>query len=271
MRGDYVEIAGIKTFYAKEGSGEPVVLLHGASPGACTTVNWRPTIGPLAAAGFEVYAYDQPGFGYSDSPHDYSLEFGVAHAKACLDRFGLDRVRLVGNSMGGYIGARLAVEDARVRQLVLVASALVGPTLSPEAEAASRHHSAELSSYIPSLDNMRALTRGTLHKQALATEELIKERYERSDGERYGAQLERRKVPRPPRVNEELRSLHVPTLLIWGREDRGNPLERAYALLGMIPKAELHVFTHCGHWPQWDHADRFNKLVIDFFRGASLG
>ena len=59
----YIEADGLKTFYVKAGSGFPVVMFHGAAPGASAQVNWQFNIEPLAAAGFTVYAYDQPGFG----------------------------------------------------------------------------------------------------------------------------------------------------------------------------------------------------------------
>ena len=61
--GEYLDVAGIHTFYIKKGSGPVVLLLHGASPGASSRVNWEPTIDGLAASGFTVYAFDQPGFG----------------------------------------------------------------------------------------------------------------------------------------------------------------------------------------------------------------
>jgi 2-hydroxy-6-oxonona-2,4-dienedioate hydrolase len=56
----------------------------------------------------------------------------------------------------------------------------------------------------------------------------------------------------------------VKTLLVWGANDRGGTLEKAVLLFQAIPGAELHVFDRCAHWPQWDHAARFNTLVRDF-------
>ena len=55
----YIDADGLKTFYVKAGSGFPVVLFHGAAPGASAQVNWQLNIEPLAAAGFTVYAYDK--------------------------------------------------------------------------------------------------------------------------------------------------------------------------------------------------------------------
>jgi pimeloyl-ACP methyl ester carboxylesterase len=245
-----------------------VVLLHGASPGACSTVNWKPTIEPLAAAGFTVYAFDQPGFGYTDNPTDYSLEYRVTHARAVLDKLAIDRCHLIGNSMGGYIAARLAVEDSRTNRLVLVDSVMVGPPATGGAEAMGRKHSEELASYTPSLENMRTLTMGTLFNKELVTEDLVQERYALSTGKNYEAQQERRKAPRPKRVHEELADLRDHTLIVWGKDDRGSSVDDAFPLVKTIRHAELHVFSQCAHWPQWDQATRFNALVADFLRAG---
>src|SRR5215510_12963901 len=99
----YVEADGLKTFYVKTGSGFPVVLIHGAAPGASAQVNWQLNVEPLAAAGFTVYAYDQAGYGRSENPEDLAIEYRVRHARAFVNALELDRYHVVGNSVGGYI------------------------------------------------------------------------------------------------------------------------------------------------------------------------
>ena len=66
----------------------------------------------------------------------------------------------------------------------------------------------------------------------------------------------------------EVYRLRQPVLLIWGREDRVNPLDGALVALKTIPRAQLHVFGQCGHWAQVEKFDEFNKLTIDFLGGA---
>jgi 4,5:9,10-diseco-3-hydroxy-5,9,17-trioxoandrosta-1(10),2-diene-4-oate hydrolase len=58
------------------------------------------------------------------------------------------------------------------------------------------------------------------------------------------------------------------TLLVWGREDRVNPLDGALVALKLIPRAELHVFSRCGHWAQLERFDEFNQLVGDFLEAS---
>ena len=151
----------LRTLHVKKGSGPAGFLVHGASPGATALVNWRPTIDGLAAAGFTVYAFDQPGFGRTDNPSDYALEFRVAHARAFVEATGVERYSLIGNSVGGYIVARLALEQpAQVQRLVIVASATLAPpgTLGGDAGALPGPRP-RVREYEPSLEQMRSSTR----------------------------------------------------------------------------------------------------------------
>jgi pimeloyl-ACP methyl ester carboxylesterase len=254
----------VKTFYIKAGSGFPVVLFHGAAPGACAEVNWRLNIEPLARAGFTVYAYDQAGFGRTDNPADLSIEYRVRHAKAFIDALKLDGYHVVGNSVGGYIAARLALEDPRVGRFVTTTSGTLAPKGSAESQALGQKHSEELREYVPSLKNMRALTMGTLLRQELVTEELVRARHEMSIGKNQEAARLRRGLKPPRPLDKELPNLGKPTLLLWGAQDRGVSVERGLLLFQLIPNAEFHLFDRCAHWVQWDQAERFNALVADF-------
>lgn len=263
-----MRVGDLRTFYLKAGSGPPVVLVHGGSPGACSLINWKLNIEALAAAGFTVYAFDQPGFGYTDHPKDYSLDYRVTHAREFINSLNLDRFHLIGNSMGAYITARIALADQRVGRLVLVSSNTLAPKGSADSQAVSTKHSDELRGYSPSVDNMRRLTFGTLYHKDLVSEELVQERYEMSTGKNYQAQLRRAAAPRPEPIHQDLHNLQVKTLILWGNNDRGAPLEQAVLLFQQIPNAELHIFNQCAHWVQWDQSSRFNSIVVDFLKSA---
>ena len=143
----YLDIEGLKTFYIRAGEGHPVVFCHGGSPGTCSSVNWKLNIEPLAAAGFAIYAFDQPGFGLTDNPTDYSLDFRFAHARAFVDKVKIERYHVMGNSMGAYLAARLALEDSRSRRLVLVSSNTLAPKGSAESQAKSKKSAEVLRGY----------------------------------------------------------------------------------------------------------------------------
>jgi len=268
LKQEYVQIDGIKTFLASAGSGDPLLLIHGASPGASSLVNWKLNIEPLAQAGFAVYAYDQPGFGFTDNPSDHSTEYRVKHAKAFIDRLKLDRFHVVGNSVGGYIAARLALEDGRVKSFVTTTSGSLSPLGSAESQSLAKKHAQDLREYEPSLENMRQLTLGTLFNKDLVTEELVRERYEMSIGKNYEAQLARRNAARPRPIYDEMSQIPVRTLLLWGNNDAGVSVERGLELFQRISGAEFHLFDRCAHWVQWDQAARFNRLVAEFLEAA---
>ena len=68
----FADVLGVHTAFYRKGSGKSLVLLHGSSPGACSELNWFRNFDALAEMGFDVIAYDQPGFGYSSAPHDHA-------------------------------------------------------------------------------------------------------------------------------------------------------------------------------------------------------
>ena len=267
LKKQHVQVDGIKTFLVSAGSGHPLVLIHGAAPGASSLINWQLNLEPLASAGFAVYAYDQPGFGESDNPADHSIEYRVRHAKALVEVLKLERYHVVGNSVGGYIAARLALEDPRVTTFVTTTSGSLAPAGSAASQSLAQKHAADLRAYEPSLDNMRKLTLGTIHHKNLVTEQLVRQRYEMSTGKNYQAQVQRRTAGRQKPVFDELHKLPVRALLLWGNNDAGVSVERGVELFQRIPGAEFHLFDQCAHWVQWDQAERFNRLVIDFLRG----
>ena len=267
--GKRIQVDGIETFYIDQGSGPPLVLVHGAAPGAASLVSWKLNLDPLAEAGFRVIAFDQPGFGHSELPTDHSLEYRVRHARAFLEALGLERYHLVGNSVGAYLAARLALEDGRVDRLVLVSSSVLAPRGSAQADALATQHSQELREFSPTLESVRAMTLKTLSRRELVTDELVRERFEMSSGRRYEAQVARRATPPPRPILDELGRISNRTLIFWGADDRGAAGERALLLFALLPNAELHIFSQCGHWVQWDQAERFNRLVADFLRAES--
>jgi 4,5:9,10-diseco-3-hydroxy-5,9,17-trioxoandrosta-1(10),2-diene-4-oate hydrolase len=263
-----IDVAGVKTFYVRGGSGPPIVFIHGGSPGACSLVSWQLNLDAFAGAGFSVYAYDQPGFGLSGIPTDHTLEFRVTHAAAFLAAIAPDHVHLVASSMGAYIAARLALDHAGVDRLALISSSTLAPKGSAKSAARADAHGDELRGYVPSLEAMREMTRKTLFRQALVTDELVRQRYEMSMGPLFDASKARATVRGFRSLEGELHRLRNPTMLLWGLNDRGASVERAVLLLEALAGAELHVFNDCAHWVQWDQADRFNQLVVDFLRGT---
>ena len=105
------------------GSGEPVIFIHGSGPGASGHSNFKQNYPVFAAAGYRIIVPDLPGYGASDKPDTlYTLDFFVAALSGLLDALDIQRCVLVGNSLGGAIAIKLALDQPqRVSRLVLMA------------------------------------------------------------------------------------------------------------------------------------------------------
>jgi pimeloyl-ACP methyl ester carboxylesterase len=127
--GQYVEVNGVRLHYTDEGSGEPVILVHGFASNA--DLNWRlPGIHRRLASHFRVIAIDLRGHGLSDKPHTseaYGLEM-VEDIAALMDQLGIQRAHLVGYSLGGFLSLKFAVmHPERVRTLSVLGAGWVSP------------------------------------------------------------------------------------------------------------------------------------------------
>jgi len=260
-----IDAGGITTAYLQAGSGDPVLILHGSGPGVSATANWQHNI-PVLAEKFLVLAPDIVGFGGSERPADitYSLRTWTDHMWAFLDAHRIEKTAIVGNSLGGRIALQMATDRPdRVSRMVLMGSPGVGMTPTDGLAA--------LRAYEPSHEAMRDLLRNYFAvNPALITDELVAIRFQASVAE--GAYEAYRAMFFDPRhkgselgiTAEEVRAITTPSLLVHGREDKVVPADVSVTMLGLLPNADLHVFSHCGHWTQIERADEFSALVSDY-------
>jgi pimeloyl-ACP methyl ester carboxylesterase len=260
-----IDAAGIETSYLEAGSGEPVIMLHGSGPGVSGLANWQHNM-PALSQRFRVLAPDIVGFGATERPDDivYSLRTWTDHVWAFLDAHGISSTAIVGNSLGGRIALQMATDRPdRITKMVLMGAPGVGMTPTDGLAA--------LRGYEPSHDAMRDLLRNYFAVDpALITDELVEIRYEASIAD--GAYEAYRTMFFDPRhagselgiTEDEVRAITTPTLLVHGREDRVVPVQVSATMLGLLPKADLHVFSACGHWTQIERADEFSALVTDY-------
>jgi 2-hydroxy-6-oxo-octa-2,4-dienoate hydrolase len=261
---------GIRTTYLEAGEGPPVVLIHGSGPGVNAFANWRVTI-PGLSPRFRCLAPDMVGFGTTERPDGvaYDIETWTAHLLGFLDALGVEKASLVGNSFGGAISMRFAVEHPeRVDRLVLMGSAGVSFPVTDGLDLAW--------GYTPSLENMRHLLDTFAFSRALVTDELAQLRYEASI--QPGIQEAFSSMFPPPRQKaldalatprEQLEKLPHETLIFHGRDDRVVPLSSSLQLLEWIPKSRLHVFSRSGHWTQIEWAAEFNRILGDFLADSA--
>ncbi|MDM5196704.1 alpha/beta hydrolase [Fictibacillus enclensis] len=266
-QGKFIEAGGINTHYHEEGNGDPLLLIHGSGPGVSAWANWR-LVFPILSKHYHLYAPDVVGFGYTEKPKDiqYSVDVWVDHMIAFIEKMGLEKLSIIGNSMGGALALHIANRRPDlVKKLFLMGSVGIEFPITDELDA--------VWGYTPSLENMKNLIATFSHDQSMAdNDDLVELRYQASIQEGFQEAFSAMfPAPRQRHVNalalkeEELRRIEVPVILIHGREDRIIPLEKtSWRLSQIIPNAELHVFPECGHWTQIEKTKPFANQVIDF-------
>ena len=277
----FADAAGMRLHYHEAGradpDGLPVVLLHGGGPGASGWSNFGRNL-PVFAGRFRTLLVDQPGFGRSDRPPvtgNY-FTFAADALAGLLKTLGIERVHLLGNSLGGGTAVRFALNyPDRAGRLVLMApGGLSLNVFAPDPTEGIKRLSRFAAAPGPSRDKMAAFLSIMVHDQRLVTDELIDERFAAaSDPAALAAMAALGASFFDPATAEdgllwrEAHRLRQRVLLIWGREDRINPLDGALVALKVIRRAQLHVFGGCGHWAQLEKFNEFNRLAISFLEG----
>jgi 2-hydroxy-6-oxonona-2,4-dienedioate hydrolase len=257
--------------YNDAGSGEhTVVMLHGSGPGASGWANFNRNVEPFVAAGCRVVLMDCPGWSKSDPVVNSGSrsDLNARALKGLMDAIGLDKVHIVGNSMGGHSAVAFALaHPRRVDKLILMGGGTGG--LSPFVPMPTEGIKLIGALYRdPTIENLRRMMNVFVYDMSTLTEELFRTRLDnmlsRRDHLENFVKSAEANPKQFPDVGHRLGEIASPTLLIWGRDDRFVPLDIGLRLLAGLQKADLHVFSRCGHWVQWEHADKFNRLALDF-------
>lgn len=272
-----VNVAGRDIHFHEFGRGPALLMLHGGGPGASGMSNYSRNIDVLAQR-FRVLVPDLPGYGRSSKQVAPTDPFGdlASVMLGFLEALGLQQAHVVGNSLGGAVALRMALEQpARVGRLVLMGPGGVGISQNPPTDGLK----ALLSYYAgegPTLDKLRRFIREYLvFDGSRVQEELVIAR--------YAASLDPEVVANPPLrppkdieafkrldflLDARLAALANPTLVLWGTEDKVNPPSGARALQMQMQACDVYLFSRTGHWVQWERADEFNAAVAAFLSAS---
>lgn len=268
----FLRVGNIQARYWAEGEqGSPVVLIHGLGG---YIESWWPNNMTLARE-HRVYAVDLPGFGRSDKPAawPYSLAGFVQFVHDFLQALGIDRASVAGHSLGGAIALQFTLTYPQmVDRLALVAPAGLGR----EAALMLRMASAPLIGEFltrPSLSGSRMMMEELVYDRALITDADVQFDYEIS-AQPGGQQAflktlrflgtvagQKRSFYGP--ILEKLPTIKQPTLGFWGRDDKIVPVKHSEAIR-RIPNAWLQIFERCGHIPQFEHPQAFDRAMLEF-------
>ncbi len=254
MRESRIDIAGTALRVVEDGAGDPVLYLHGAGGW-----NWPPLLAALARH-FRVIVPEHPGFGRSTIP-DWMMSVGdlAFFYLDAMRALGLERCHLAGHSLGGWTAAEIAIRStSRLRSLTLLAPAGV---LAPEAPyddifAWSAEELARRNFFDQGLAETRI--------KALADSDLDVTLQNRAGAARlaWSPRLHN------PQLRLWLHLIDVPTLVLWGRDDRIVPFACHRTFIAEIPGAELAVLADCGHALHTEQAGAVCDRLDTFFAKA---
>jgi 4,5:9,10-diseco-3-hydroxy-5,9,17-trioxoandrosta-1(10),2-diene-4-oate hydrolase len=260
-----VTVLGFKLHYLEAGRGAPVVLLHGLGGDGS---RWAPNIDPLAKD-FHVLALDQIGFGQSDKPlANYHTGMLSEFLVGFLKEVGVQKASLVGNSMGAGVALYTAAKHPQVVDRIVLAdgggfrSPTAGAPAPPTPEALHRR---QIQNSV-TREETREFFRILFHDKSLVTDRMVDDQLQmrlrsaftitkiQEAGEKGIGSL----------TEADVRAVKAPTLVVWGKYDElANPAG-ADRLEKTIPGSKKVIIDNCGHMPQLEKADEFNRLVREF-------
>lgn len=260
--------AGEITHYHELGEGTPILFLHGSGTGVTAAANWWLNLPELSELG-RCIAIDSIGYGQSVVAPDtkYGIKEWVRHAVRVLDALGIEKTWIVGNSLGGWLAFQFAI-DFPERLLGIVSMGTGGAKLTGALKAHSNPVLTE--------EGIRQTLEMFVVDKSLVTDELVSLRYQSAlndtASDRLKDVVEARDRDRHalPLDFDVLSKLEIPVLLIHGVQDVVIPVSRTWELLNIIPHADAHIFSQCGHWSQVERAAEFNLILKQYLRAQGI-
>jgi pimeloyl-ACP methyl ester carboxylesterase len=252
-----IEIRGCRISYFRKGDGPPLVFLHGARGGG----TWMPFMEELSKH-FEVIAPEHPGFGASDDPEwlDSISDLAFFYLDF-LDGLGLRGVHLVGNSLGGWIALEVAVRSVeRLASLALLAPGGIYLKGKPPAD---------IFLWSPETLARNLFVNPKIVEAMLAQKPTPEQALAQLKNQATVAKLAWNPRFHNPDLEKWLHRANVPALILWGREDRINPIEYADAFARLLPRSRTVIFPECGHLPHAEKTQAFVEHMVAFARGTA--
>lgn len=262
--------------YHEAGTGPALLMLHGSGPGVTGWRNFRGVL-PAFAEHFRCLVLEFPGFGVSDDFGGHPMMTAFGAVGTFVEALQLDRVDIVGNSMGGAIGINYAIAaPEKARRLVTVGG--IGTNLLSPGPAEGIRLLQEFTEN-PTRDGLIRWLHSMVYDPAVITDELVEERWQLATDpetlasarrmygkEAFAAMVKMMQAAKGPLPWAIMHRVQAPTLITWGRDDRVSPLDMALIPMRTIPNAEFHVFPNCGHWTMIEAKAAFESVVLAFLR-----
>lgn len=249
----FIELDSMQVHYRVEGSGKPIVLIHGT--GSCLQT-WNGWTDSLIKNNFQVIRLDMPAFGLTGprNDNDYSVQKYIDFLDTFLIKIGVDSFALSGNSLGGEIAWRYALaHPEKVTKLILVDPA--GFYSKDKSGGAIIFKIAKINWLASLMDKMdtKVIVKKTLkdvyEDDSKISDDWIQMYYDMSmrEGNRESFSARVQQIGKEPVLN--LASIYMPTLIQWGREDKLIDISQLNHFRA-IPNNKVIIYEKCGHSPQ---------------------
>ena len=265
----YLDANGVRTRYLHSGSSQnpPLILLHGTGGHAdCYTRNLE-----AHAEHFDTWAIDMIGHGWTDKPaFDYEIDAYVEHLKDVLAALGLEQAHISGESLGGWVAARFALKYPHAVQR-LALNTTGGATMIPEVmEKIKKSTRAAVQN--PSWETVKARLEWLMADPSVVTDDLIACRKAIYEQDGFIEALERILVLQDPETrlrnnltDEEWAAIPHETMVLWTSHDPTASDTVGQKIASLIENSRYELMQDCGHWPQFEDPETFNRIHIDFF------
>lgn len=273
-----IDVDGMSIHYHEAGTGEPLLLLHGDGDDAS---DWQ-WVMPTLAQTHRVIAPDFPGAGDSAKPEVlYTAEFFARFVMRFLDRLGIEKIKIIGNSLGGQTALHVALNHPeRVSALGLVDSAALGQAVNPLL----------LQVTLPGMGELAVFwgkTRLGAVQRARLRAALLFAHYERIPQAWIAEQERLAQIPgfiaatlsalrsqigltgQREVLLDQLPRLSMPTIIVWGEYDAVFPVTQAHEAVRRLTNGSLAVIPGCGHVPAVEQPDAFVAALRPFLHAQS--
>jgi 2-hydroxy-6-oxonona-2,4-dienedioate hydrolase len=264
----FIQAGPYRTRYLHAGdrTKPTLIMLHGITGHAEAYVrNLR-----AHAEHFSCWAIDFIGHGYSSKPtHPLEIKHYVDQLVHFMDAIGVDRVSLTGESLGGWVAARFAADHPdKVDRVVL--NTMGGTMANPE--VMKRIYTLSMAAaQDPTWERVRARLEWLMADPTMVTDDLIRTRQAIFQQPDWLAACEANMALQDPEIrrrnmlsDETLAGIKAPALVLWTTKDPSGPVAEAERIAGQIPNARLAVMDNCGHWPQYEDTETFDRIHLDF-------
>ena len=266
-------VGDLELSYHDVGEGPVVVLLHGSGPGVTGWANFGNNL-PALSQHLRCIVLDQPGFGGSSRPEKYERNYLRISADALgglIDGLGLEQVALLGNSMGGDVAVRYTLDNPRrVSKLMLMGPGGTGATILGPSPSEGITRLMEFNAD-PSREKIVAWLKTMVFDSRLVDEALIESRLAAATSPGAVKNLQDAyatfydpAMAEPVPLWGEVHKIRQPVLLCWGRDDRVAPVEGSLFPARRMAKADLRIYSRCGHWVQIERKADFERAAIEF-------